>query len=507
MITPPVSWSTRNIIFGTLLLAAIAACLVFLIRYAQVVFIIFLALTLSIAVEPLVAWVQGRGNRRLDSAIVVYGGLLLSLVLLLLMIVPLIYSQVNTIGSLLPEYYDSLRNFLLSSPASLVRALGAQLPPQLQDLLATIVVGDGSPLYVITQIGGQLFDALLVFLLAFYWTLDRERAVRFFIIRLPEVQRDQVREAITTFEDKVGAFIRGQTLLCIVVGAMAFIAYMIIRLPYAFSLGVIAGVLEAVPMIGPVLGAIPAVLLAMAIAPNKLFWVIIATIVIQQLENNLLVPRVMDRSVGVNAVVSILAIAAFSLLFGIPGAILAIPLAAVIQVALDRFIFSNPALLPTADNNPLTTPITTASGAAGAGAPAPVTTTQVTLPTSNGIKTVVTRVTSGSSSAAEQPLPVTGSSPAPKGAAEDGPPAVGLTDEALNPNAELQDMLIPAARDQLSVLHMEIHELTQDIRKRQREKGVLADPVSDDIEDGLEALAEQLYEVVARHTHVQTGAE
>jgi hypothetical protein len=99
-------------------------------------------------------------------------------------------------------------------------------------------------------------------------------------------------------------------------------------------------------MIGPLLGAIPAAVIALSIAPSKLVWVIVATLVIQQTENSVLVPRVMRKAVGVNPFVSLLAIFAFSSLFGIAGALMAIPIAAIIQLLLDRFVFYQAAMEP-----------------------------------------------------------------------------------------------------------------------------------------------------------------
>jgi hypothetical protein len=117
------------------------------------------------------------------------------------------------------------------------------------------------------------------------------------------------------------------------------VAYLLIGLPNAFVLAIAAGVMEAVPMVGPALGAVPAGLVALSISPNKFILVIIASIVIQQIENTLLVPRIVRRTVGVNPFVTLLAIFAFSSLFGIAGALMAIPLAAVIQLLLNHFVF------------------------------------------------------------------------------------------------------------------------------------------------------------------------
>jgi hypothetical protein len=116
-------------------------------------------------------------------------------------------------------------------------------------------------------------------------------------------------------------------------------------LPYALGLALVMAIFEAVPMIGPTLGAIPAVLVAFSTAPEQVLWVLGVVMVIQVLENNLLVPRVMNQSVGVNPIVSILSIAAFGSLFGLGGAILAIPLAAMLQIVFTRLFFR----LPSAD--------------------------------------------------------------------------------------------------------------------------------------------------------------
>jgi hypothetical protein len=97
--------------------------------------------------------------------------------------------------------------------------------------------------------------------------------------------------------------------------------------------------MEAVPMVGPLLGAIPAGMVALSISPEKFIWVIVATTIIQQLENSLLVPRIMSRTVGVNPFVTLLSIFAFSSLFGLAGALMAIPMAAIIQLILNHYVF------------------------------------------------------------------------------------------------------------------------------------------------------------------------
>ncbi len=140
-------------------------------------------------------------------------------------------------------------------------------------------------------------------------------------------------------ETKVGYYLAGQGILCLVIGILALVAYWLIGLPNTLVLALIAGILEAVPMVGPILGAVPAALVALTLGFYKLIWVIIATVIIQQLENSLLVPRVMSKAVGVNPFVSLLALFAVGSLLGFGGALMAIPMAAILQILLDRFVF------------------------------------------------------------------------------------------------------------------------------------------------------------------------
>jgi predicted PurR-regulated permease PerM len=179
----------------------------------------------------------------------------------------------------------------------------------------------------------------MILALALYWTLDGPRIIQSFLLVIPQNQRESIGELISAMESKVGFYMVGQAILCTVIGILALIAYMLIGLPNALVLALIAGVLEAVPMIGPLLGAVPAALVALSLGPDKLIWVIVATIIIQQVENSLLVPRIMKKAVGVNPFVTLLALFAFSTLFGLAGALMAIPMAAMIQLALNHFVF------------------------------------------------------------------------------------------------------------------------------------------------------------------------
>ncbi|MBK8048879.1 MAG: AI-2E family transporter [Anaerolineales bacterium] len=190
-----------------------------------------------------------------------------------------------------------------------------------------------------TTMARIMFGFASVFAMAYFWTLEGELITRLLLLQSPASQRENIRILIAEVQDKINGYFRGQLILCSVIGVLSAVAYSVIGVPNALLLGLLMAIFEAVPVVGPVLGAIPAVLMAASSAPETMPWVIAAVIGIQVAESNLLVPRVMDRAVGVNAIVSLLAIAAFGALFGITGALLAIPLAAVLQILISRLLF------------------------------------------------------------------------------------------------------------------------------------------------------------------------
>jgi predicted PurR-regulated permease PerM len=191
----------------------------------------------------------------------------------------------------------------------------------------------------ITITGQAIFLSIVIMVMAYYWTLDGPRTIKSLLMFFPMEKRENINELVLAMETKVGLFIGGQGVLCLAIGLLALVSYLLIGLPNALVLALIAAVMEAVPMIGPLLGAMPAALIALSLGPEKLIWVVVSTIVIQQLENSFLVPRVMSKAVGVNPFVSLLAFFAFSSLLGIGGSLMAIPMAAVLQLLLDRFVF------------------------------------------------------------------------------------------------------------------------------------------------------------------------
>ena len=348
----PSQWTFRRVMWATLVLVFVAFGFWLFYRFNQVIFVLFIAIVMGTVFRPAVNWLHRRGLPRLLGVILVLLLLLVLLVGFVLVLFPLIVEQGTAIAAAVPGYYRNLREWMMNSPIQLIIRLSEFLPATLPGLGATQQTGQqmltyaGQAAELITSAAQVIFMATAILLLTFHWTLDGPRIIRSLLLLMPKAQRESMSELISAMETKVGFYIAGQAVLCLVIGVMALVAYLLIGLPDALVLAVLAGVLEAVPMIGPLLGAVPAALVALSLSPMKLVWVIVASIAIQQVENSLLVPRVMRKAVGVNPFVSLLAIFAFSSFFGIAGALMAIPMAAIIQLVLDRYIFHPAALEP-----------------------------------------------------------------------------------------------------------------------------------------------------------------
>ena len=341
----PDNWTFRRVVWATLVLVLLVLGFWLLYRFNQVVFTLLIAIMLGTVIRPVVTWLKRRGIPRLPAVMLVFLLLLALLIGFVLLAFPLIVAQATTIAAAMPGYYHGLRGGMTAYPNQWIVRLGGFLPETLPGLSSIQSSGQlsmesaGQAWGYVVTVTNIIFGAMVLLLMAFHWTLDGPRIIQSLLQLVPTGQRESIGELISSMETKVGFYIAGQAVLCLVIGVMALVAYLLIGLPNVLVLALLAGVMEAIPLVGPLLGIIPAGLVALSIGPSRLVWVVIATLVIHQTENYLLAPRVMRRAVGVNPFVSLLAFFAFGSLLGLGGMLVAIPMAAIIQLLLDRFVF------------------------------------------------------------------------------------------------------------------------------------------------------------------------
>ena len=308
----------------------------FVYRFHPVLLALFVSIILATGLIPIVDRLEQRGVARIIGATLVFTLLGLLLGVLLWVGLPFLDARYREFAGRIPAYYQTLRTQLSHLSSSVLRQVAGELP----DHVALELPGSSLVEWADTagSVGHAVIMGIGVLLFCFYWLVLGPRALRLLLLLAPRSRRDELRQFTTTAEQRLGAFVRGQVLICATVGALALCSYAIIGLPNLLVLGLLAGLFEAVPMVGPLLGAVPAVLVALTISPSRALWVIGAAVIIHVVESFVLVPRVMRKAVGVHPALCLLAVATMGSLLGLRGALLAIPTAALVQLAVDRLL-------------------------------------------------------------------------------------------------------------------------------------------------------------------------
>lgn len=338
----------RQVLLATLAVAGTLLAFWLLFQFRNIVLLLLAAIVLATALQPVINWFMRRGLNRTLSAIITY---VLFVALLLgagFLIIPILVNQATAISGVIPEYYSKARSFLFQSSSWPVRRLAMFLPSEAPISLNAAPAGpltEEQMLARVTQLFGYLdiglrtlLGVIGVFLLAFYWSVERDRTIRWLVGLFPASQRRAISNRIDDVEGKLEVFLAAQGTLCLIIGVASLAAYLIIGLPYALLLALLAGIAEAVPLVGPLLGAIPALFIALTLDPSKVVGVLIATAVIQVLENNLIVPKVMNKAVGANPILTLVTFLVFSYLLGIAGAFIAVPVAVAMQWFAQRTV-------------------------------------------------------------------------------------------------------------------------------------------------------------------------
>ncbi len=340
---------------ATLAVTAVILAFWFLLRFYNLVLLLVVAIIISTALRLVVNRLDNYGVPKSVGVLAVYGLAVVLVVLLLWWSVPTLADQATAVAQTLRSVYESLREAMQNVPNILVRRLATGLPDlsgatvetlPLEGIEGAVTAVPPTPQTTTTSpvwsrvslILEGLISVVVVFALAFYWTLEAERLKQAGLLLIPLARRDQARDLLAEVEEKLGGYVFGQVLLVLIIGVLSFAAYGLLGLPQTLLLATFAGLMEAVPIIGPFLGAVPAVIIGFSISPTKALWVIGAAVLIQQVENTLLVPRVMNRTIGVRPLVTLLALLALSSLFGFWGALVALPLAAVLHLLFDRTV-------------------------------------------------------------------------------------------------------------------------------------------------------------------------
>lgn len=311
--------------------------LALIINAQRIIALVFISALMALAFAPTVRTIQRKWRfpRPLAVATIFVGLLLVGAGTILLLAGPL-GSEVQHLSTNFTGYWQEASDrvagwreysALLGDREAVDRALSS-VGTALQSAAGNIVA------YLVGLLGG-LLSLIMVGVLTFYLLLQ-EDAIRSAVIALsPPSAHDRVSGLIERLEFRLSSWLRGMVILCLVVGGLSLVGLSLLGVKYAVVLAIVAGVSELIPYVGPVLGAIPAIFLTLVTdTPAKAVAVIVLYWLIQQLENHLIVPKVMQHTVGLNPIVIIISVLLGAQLAGFAGVLVAVPTAAAVSVLL-----------------------------------------------------------------------------------------------------------------------------------------------------------------------------
>ena len=317
--------SHRTVIFTVLFLLS----LWFVYFVKDLILQLFVALLIMTILNPLVTKLSKMRIPRALSVAVVYILIIGLFSLLIAGIVPALVEQTTSFANNLPQY---LANLGVSRFVS--DQISSQIISQLGALPAQVVkLG--------TSVFSNILSVIAVLIFAFYLLLAREKLDEQLGFLFDEEKRKEIGQIIDKLELRLGGWARGELILMILIGVINFIGLTVLGIPFALPLAILAGLLEIVPILGPFIAATPAVIIALSISPIMALAVAALAFLAQQLENYVFVPKIMEKSVGVNPIIVLLALSIGFRMAGIVGAALSVPIVLMIHVLSQEYLISS----------------------------------------------------------------------------------------------------------------------------------------------------------------------
>lgn len=311
----------------------IIGALIFLYLIRDILIILFLSLIIVSAMHPVVTWLQKRKIPRVFGVLIIYmiGFFILAFVVYL--IVPPLTQEIKDLSKNFPDSFD--RSFLFNFGGEF---LSGEKYPEIAGSIKTFLGTISEKLEMFSSgivnttvnIFGGIVSGILVLVISFYLAVQEEGIKTFFRSIIPAEHQLYVFHLWSRVEFKMGRWFRGQLTLGLIVGTLVFIGLSILQIKYSLILAIIAALLELIPYIGPVIAAVPAVIIGLSQSLVTGLWVILTYWIIQQSENHILVPKIMQRAVSLNPIIIIVSMLVGVKLGGIIGIIIAVPIAAIL---------------------------------------------------------------------------------------------------------------------------------------------------------------------------------
>ena len=313
----------------------------FLFLIQSILAILFISLVLASAVDPWIDWMQKKKIPRGFGILLIYIAMFAIIIAAISMIIPPIVEQSTELATNFPEIYKKvISGFSALKEYSITHGLEDDMNKYLGTVSENLESAVGGVFSTVSGIVGSVFTFLLVLVITFYMTVEENAMKKIVWSIVPKKNQIYVMQLINRMQKKIGLWLRGQLILSLIIFVLTYIGLLILGVKYALVLAFIAGITEFVPYLGPIIASVPAIFLSFTQAPLLGVFVGILYIIIQQVENHIIVPKLMQKVVGLNPLVSIAVLMIGFNIAGIIGAILAIPVATAANVVIKDIIES-----------------------------------------------------------------------------------------------------------------------------------------------------------------------
>jgi putative permease len=304
--------------------------------------LVYVSALIAMGFSPLVRFIERPGQRKRGSAIprvfailAVYLAIIGIFVLVGLLVVPPLIEQATTLWQRLPQnfndlQYELIRYKLLTTPVTLQEAVQNGPAGTGGNAVATVLTA-------ISSVMGGVLGFITMVILSFYLLIEGDSLMRYATRFIPRRHRTHVSAAAREAVGKVSAWLRAQLTLAGVMGAFVAVGLGILHVPYFYVVALVAAVGETIPVLGPIIAGVTAVAISVTVSPRLAVTVAVFVVLLHQLEANVLVPKIMEQRVGVSPVAVMVALLLGASLWGLVGAILAVPTTAILSVLIEEF--------------------------------------------------------------------------------------------------------------------------------------------------------------------------
>lgn len=327
-------------IFRVVFTAAAASLVLYaLYRVRSVLLLVVVAAFLAVGLDPAVRWLERRGLKRGQAVAAIFAAVAFVLAGFIAAVIPPLVRQVSEFATNLPDYVqnlarrnDRIAEFVQDNDiAEKLRDTTRQVPTAIGGSLGTVLGFAGSVL-------GAVFSAVTVIVLTIYFSLSLARAREGTLKLIPRSRRDRVKELADPILEKIGGYIAGNVAVSVIAGVSTFIFLLIAGVPFPVALALWVAIADLLPLVGATLGAVPAVIVAFFTSVPVGIATLVYFLVYQQVENYVVVPRVMKRAIDISPAAVLLAALIGGSLLGFVGALMAIPAAAAVKLLAQEVV-------------------------------------------------------------------------------------------------------------------------------------------------------------------------